>query len=290
MEINETLSHEAQIDTQLAELSAQNDKQAEQLKSAHARLVTTLTRGKGFDERRRFAAEYTLQQLVDQAWKFIEDGAPAWILDEVDAAFEIIRKAQGAIQEINLQIDALNAQYTGWSRFFLVQNNNGHIHSSLHCSTCHITTQFGWLPSVSGKTEADAVAEFGEILCSVCYPSAPVAWTMGISKVAQAAKDAKAAEKAAKDADKAAKAITAADGSPLRTKSYGIIKTEVTARRELASCFENALWYPQSADKYMEEAYYLAEAIAKKTGEGHLQLMDAAGAKAAKKVAKERRA
>lgn len=65
----------------------------------------------------------------------------------------------------------------GWSRFYLVQNNGGHIHSSQRCSTCFITTRFGWLPSVSGKTEAEAVAEFGAILCTVCYPTAPTEWT-----------------------------------------------------------------------------------------------------------------
>lgn len=288
MEINETLSTEAQIDTQLAELHTAVAKLEQKLGTPHSQLADAIRRGKGlrFDELRN----YSLQQLVDQAQKLVEDGAPAWLLNSIDQAFESIRLTQNAIAKLQDEIIELNGQYTGWSRFFLVNNNNGHIHSSMSCSTCQISTSFSWLPSVSGLTEADAVAEFGYILCSVCYPSAPVDWTSGISHAAQAERDAKDAAKAAKDAEKAAKGITAADGSPLRTKSYGIIKTEVTARRELASCFENALWYPQSADRYMEEAYYLAEAIAKKTGEGHLQLMDAAGAKAAKKVAKERKA
>lgn len=66
-----------------------------------------------------------------------------------------------------------------WTRFFLVQNNGGHIHSSMNCSTCYPTTEFGWLPELSGKTEPDAVAEHGAILCTVCYPSAPTEWTMG---------------------------------------------------------------------------------------------------------------
>jgi hypothetical protein len=64
-----------------------------------------------------------------------------------------------------------------WSRFFLVQNNGGHIHSSMHCSTCYPTTRFGWLPEFSGQTEAEAVAKHGAILCTVCYPSAPTEWT-----------------------------------------------------------------------------------------------------------------
>jgi hypothetical protein len=64
-----------------------------------------------------------------------------------------------------------------WNRFFLVQNNGGHIHSSMSCSTCRYTTRFGWLPQISGQTEAEAVAAHGAILCTVCYPSAPTEWT-----------------------------------------------------------------------------------------------------------------
>jgi hypothetical protein len=87
------------------------------------------------------------------------------------------------------EVKALNAQYTGWSRFFLVTSSAGHVHSSMHCSTCRPTTRYGWLPELSGKTEDVAVAELGPSLCSVCFPSAPLDWTTGkkLTK-AQAAK------------------------------------------------------------------------------------------------------
>lgn len=64
-----------------------------------------------------------------------------------------------------------------WSRFFLVQG--GHIHSSTACHTLRITTQVGWLPALSGETEKDAVDAHGALLCTVCFPSAPVGWTIG---------------------------------------------------------------------------------------------------------------
>jgi hypothetical protein len=64
-----------------------------------------------------------------------------------------------------------------WTRFFLVQNNGGHIHSSMACSTCYPTTRFGWLPELSGQSEPEAVKVHGAILCTVCYPTAPVEWT-----------------------------------------------------------------------------------------------------------------
>lgn len=74
------------------------------------------------------------------------------------------------------------AEYGGWQRFFLVTNTNGHIHATRACSTCYPTTQFAWLPDLSGLTEADAVAEHGPRLCTVCFPTAPVEWTIGTKK------------------------------------------------------------------------------------------------------------
>lgn len=67
--------------------------------------------------------------------------------------------------------------YRGWSRFFMVPG--GHIHASLSCKTCNRLgrdTAFTWLPHLSGRTEAEAVAEFGPVLCTVCFPSAPLYW------------------------------------------------------------------------------------------------------------------
>lgn len=66
-----------------------------------------------------------------------------------------------------------------WSRFFLATSSNGHIHSSIRCRTCTATTEYRWLPELSDETEADAVAAHGPLLCSVCFPSAPVEWTIG---------------------------------------------------------------------------------------------------------------
>ena len=80
---------------------------------------------------------------------------------------------------IENEILALEKTYTGWSRFFLVTSSAGHIHSSMHCSTCRPTTRYGWLPQYSGKDEDEAVTELGPTLCTVCFPSAPIEWTEG---------------------------------------------------------------------------------------------------------------
>jgi len=78
------------------------------------------------------------------------------------------------VDDVREQIRDLEAAYTGWSRFFLVTSSSGHIHSSMHCTTCRPTTTYGWLPELSGETEAEAVKAHGPSLCSVCFPGAPV--------------------------------------------------------------------------------------------------------------------
>lgn len=93
------------------------------------------------------------------------------LLNELEAAQ--IHKAK--VEEVFTEIAA---ECTGWARFFLV--TGGHIHSSVACSTCNngnSPTQFGWLTQLSGLTEKEAVEAHGAILCTVCFPSAPVEWT-----------------------------------------------------------------------------------------------------------------
>ena len=67
-----------------------------------------------------------------------------------------------------------------WSRFYIVQD--GHIHANQHCHSLRPTTRLGWLPELSGDTEETAVAAHGPLLCTFCFPTAPVEWTAGIAK------------------------------------------------------------------------------------------------------------
>lgn len=108
--------------------------------------------------------------------------ACTWNRDEDEIERLRLQLSDAAVAVVRAQDD-----YAGWSRFFLVPD--GHIHSSMGCSTCFPTTQFMWLYELSGLTEAQAVAEYGEILCSVCYPSAPVEWTNGVNKRDAAQRD-----------------------------------------------------------------------------------------------------
>lgn len=180
------------------------------------------------------------------------------------------------------QIYALNP----WSRFFLVKNNNGHIHSSMSCGTCFDTTEFGWLPTVSGKTEAEAVAEFGEILCTVCFPSAPVEWTNGVSKATKTEREAKAAAKAERAAAKLAKALLP-DGSPLRVGRDSLVSLR-SAQMWLTDSFSWNRSYPRdgfdSHPSYeLADVRRVAEAVAAKTEQDVEAVLASHKAKAAKR-------
>lgn len=113
-----------------------------------------------------------------------EEASDRWFA-KADEHMATARALQPRLEELN----AIFEQHR-WSRFFLVNNTGGHIHSTMGCSTCHPTTEFSWLPSVSGLTERDAVAEFGAILCTICFPEAPVAWTNKYELEAAAKKSA----------------------------------------------------------------------------------------------------
>ncbi|QLF84543.1 hypothetical protein SEA_RIE18_61 [Microbacterium phage Rie18] len=90
---------------------------------------------------------------------------------ELTEQIAAIREEAAPLKATAIAYDKAN--YEGWNRFFLVQ----HIHNSQHCSSFRPTTRVGWLPSVSGLTEAEAVAEHGATLCTICFPSAPVELT-----------------------------------------------------------------------------------------------------------------
>lgn len=147
----------------------------------------------------------------------------------VDMLKEQIEAAETQGQEILNEVVPYEVEFRrrgGWTRGFLVNNSNGHVHKSRSCSTCTRTTQYMWLTEYSGKDESELVSDAGEKACTVCYPSAPVDVLSRPPRLknaeleaAQAQKAKAAEEKARKAAVKAAKVITAPDGSELRTNS-----------------------------------------------------------------------
>lgn len=153
-----------------------------------------------------------IQRVRDEhgrmVWPMPEETILALSATHTPAVYAEWRSVRDEIDALMAEILDLNGIHTEhrWSRFYLVTNLDGHIHSSTACSTCHLTTEFAWLTDLSGLTEAEAVEAHGAILCSVCYPTAPVEWTNGESHAKKAKReeiDARKAERLAKKIEKA---------------------------------------------------------------------------------------
>lgn len=188
-------------DTQIAELQVLGQRHKRDAESAFA----TLRRAVGDTlTYTRTGSEWTM--TTDEVWAAVESST-----DDRVAALELAHHEHVVSAEsVYDEIDSLNRVWADngyWSRFYLVTNTNGHIHSTTGCTTCYPTTEFAWLPGLSGLTEADAVADQGEILCSVCFPTAPSEWTDGESKATKEARAEREAKKAEREAKKVAKAL-----------------------------------------------------------------------------------
>lgn len=249
-----------ETDTKLAEA---HDRLA---KAAQKRewIASTLRRNAGQQSRRgvwtgTLADAISFHLTTDKGW-FLQD-------------FDQYKAAVQAHEVEAVVVEHLNSLYTGWSRFFLVTNTNGHVHSSMSCSTCFSTTTFGWLPQLSGLTEVEAVADQGEILCSICFPSAPVAWTTGVSRASVEARDARAAKSAALAAKKAEKAL----GTVLRVGRWNDrIETIAAAKKFLTDQAE----YPQYT---ADETALVAETLATRLGTTVAEELAAAAKRAEKR-------
>jgi hypothetical protein len=186
--------------------------------------------------------------------------------------------------QIDIEIDELAACYRDyyWNRAFLVKASNGHVHKSQDCSTCFPTTEFAWLPQLSGADETEIVEAAGETACTVCYPSAPAevlnrpTTIVTADKVAkEAAKAEREAKRLERDAKRLAKAATKS-GEPLIVPDdywadkVTYIDTEYTARREWNSAEDSKGWIaerqPERAARYAERQRLIEGALAEKHG------------------------
>lgn len=168
----------------------------------------------------------------------------------------LIANLQGQLGQQAVVVWERQADYAGWSRFFLVTNTGGHIHRDMSCSTCFPTTQYAWLYELSGMTEAEAVEEYGEILCSVCFPSAPVEWTNGENKKDRARKDAEAALKAIAKSPEGKKVISARE--LVASKEYRIDRHESVLQRfnedaQMGETRDMPVWVARDAARADEE-------------------------------------
>lgn len=216
-------------------------------------------------------AQKTLHALRKRHRTWLEDGMTA-------SAAELeprIEQARQAIAECETAAQPLDAEFErrgGWTRAWLVLNTGGHVHRTTACRTCFATTQFAWLTQLSGHDETEIVDLAGEAACTECYPSAPVDVRDRPSRIKTPEQLAREAEKAERAKAKAAKAITAPDGTPLRTKQYGLIETEFTARRSYIDALSyarhlakgNVAFHRDTIAEYHEDARLILAALAAK--------------------------
>jgi hypothetical protein len=177
-------------DTKLADLYAT----AAKLDSAKASAYADIHRMAG-DKQRYVGRTRTWGMSNKDAYALLQDRLALSLLApyEVPAA----ERAMERLASVDLDIDANRSAIAeqdaifekagGWARFFVVRG--GHIHADLSYFRCSRTptTDHGWNPSLSGATEAEAVAELGPSMCTICFPSAPVEWTVGKPKPARCA-------------------------------------------------------------------------------------------------------
>lgn len=171
-----SLNTPLQVDTQLAALSVRR-RELENRRSQCVNTALHMAGAKFYYQGRRRVTDMIEETAIGvlNANPDFRDLSYGRTNAEAVAAIEAV-DADLAI--LDNEIFALEAKYTGWTRFFLVTSSVGHIHRHTACSTCRPTTTFGWLPHLSGHTEADAVEACGPALCTVCFPSAPTAHTM----------------------------------------------------------------------------------------------------------------
>lgn len=179
-----------QIDTVLAELYALEAQELGYIEGAKDGIHRALGQRQSWMGRRQvwlmpFSEALALAEAKVASTDYVD--APRGAIGDVKGALAYLVKHTDALAEINAAQAPLHAEYADrpWSRFFWVQNNGGHVHSSMNCSTCNngrTPTRFGWNPDLSGLTEAAAVAKLGPSLCTVCFPSAPVEYTQGADK------------------------------------------------------------------------------------------------------------
>lgn len=179
--------HAVEVDTKLAELHGALGKVFSNLDGVKKALASRIGLegkwGTGPERRSLVYHHYLLEAVVEIAEGKLADGTiDKW---EVERVKELLAKIPTLIEErraIRAQMEPLDAEFVAkrWSRFFLVTSSaGGHIHKDTSCGTTRARTTFAWLPELSGLTEKDAVEAHGAILCSVCFPTAPVEWTVG---------------------------------------------------------------------------------------------------------------
>lgn len=221
------------FDTRLAELQAKRDQAGRDVQRHEDAAHRLLGDKKSYRNTRVPVWAMTSVEVEHELQRRVVDG------DVI--AGDLLRKlaAEHAIVDaFDYEIGNMNNVYlrsgNRWTRFFPSQTKSQpHIHRSLTCHTLYPTTVMSWAPELSGKTDAEAVEQLDEALCSVCFPDAPVALHEYVSRKSQAERDARAAEKQARDDARAAKMV-----EPFRTSRGDRVETVAACKQVIRDMVE----------------------------------------------------
>ena len=163
-----------EVDTRLAELYALEERARSQRDSAMQRLHREAGDMRARDPQGKTCWQLTDREALELAQTRSADpespfrhGAGRALTEWSAIVAELV-----VIREEQRELDAIYLARL-WNRYFLVTNGNGHVHREMTCRTCFPTTQYAWLPELSGCDEAEMITEFGEKACTVCFPDAP---------------------------------------------------------------------------------------------------------------------
>lgn len=171
----QTIRHEVEVDTEIAAAHGAYAKATEYLVSAMKSAVRR-THITGL-------ANYTNINAVNT----VIDACAASNRRAVNRMVDNLVKRRDQYVAAREAYEQAEARYEGWRRYVLVPG--GHIHNGPYCHSLTPFTQRAWLPELSGLDAKDAVEQYGEILCSHCFPDAPVAWTLKKQGQSDAAND-----------------------------------------------------------------------------------------------------
>lgn len=232
---------------------------------------------------------------------------------KLQAATEAATRLMDELKALEAEMAPFEDEFIArrWNRYFLVQNDNGHIHSSMHCQTCNREgqrTRFNWLVDFSGKAEEELTDQVGPTACTVCFPWAE---TIRVEHEAQVRAEKAAAREAAQTERArvaAEKGILTPEGKPLdlgRHRHRDIAKTLRTAEifatdvlvdlimekrhsvdPEYAWMYQNGVTTEKNQAELTHLAWWALRAIAAKKGQTFEETFQAHEKKAQAKVRK----
>jgi hypothetical protein len=162
----------------------------------------------------------------------IANGERGYLSYNVAAIQEDLAKCEDALQEVHETERHFHEEWDrrdGWQRVFLVLNHDGHYHHTRACPTTYPTTRWGWVPTLSDKTEDEVIAEVGCMACTVCWPNAPrhpkFLQMEGQRAAEQKAKDEALCEGSGQQATNVRWTVSPYGGCPVCRRGVSVTKT-----------------------------------------------------------------